>query len=128
MVSIAIDAGSTVPPYEQLRAQIAGLVARGDLAPGTKLATVRQAATDLGLAVNTVARAYRELEADGVIVTQGRRGTFVRSAVLDGQSSDAGDAARAAAAEFVVTARRLGLTLTEATLLVEQGWVDPKSS
>ena len=54
-------------------------MAQGDLAPGTRLPTVRQLAADLGLAANTVARAYRELEADGVIATYGRKGTFVRS-------------------------------------------------
>ena len=41
--------------------------------------TVRALAEQVGLAVNTVARVYRELEADGVVVTEGRRGTFVRS-------------------------------------------------
>ncbi len=119
MESIAIDPTSTVPPFEQLRAQIARQVASGALAPGTKLGTVRQTAADLGLAVNTVARAYRELETDGVIVTEGRRGTFVHSEVIDsGSASDA----RAAAEEYVATARRLGLTTAEATRLVEQAW------
>jgi DNA-binding transcriptional regulator YhcF (GntR family) len=119
MEPITIDAESTVPPYEQLRVQIARQVADGRLAPGAKLATVRQTASDLGLAVNTVARAYRELEADGVIVTQGRRGTFVRSEVLD---EDADGEVRSAAARYVAAARRAGLTVTEATRLVEQAW------
>ena len=68
------------PPFEQLRAQLASRVASGDLPAGTKLPTVRALAAELGLAVNTVARVYRELEADGVVVTEGRRGTFVASA------------------------------------------------
>ncbi len=66
-----IDPGSGTPPYEQLRTQIATRVASGDLAPGTKLPTVRALAASVGLAVNTVARVYRELEADGVVVTEG---------------------------------------------------------
>ena len=53
--------------------------ASGDLPAGTRLPTVRALAADLGLAANTVARAYRELESDGVVVTEGRRGTFVAS-------------------------------------------------
>lgn len=122
MDDIAIDHDSAVPPFEQLRAQIAGLVDRGELAPGTRLATVRKTAEDLGLAVNTVARAYRELEADGVVVTEGRRGTFVRSAVVDGTAGGA-DAAREAAADYVRTARRAGLTRAEALRLVESTWV-----
>lgn len=121
MEPLAIDAGSPVPPFEQLRAHIAGQVARGELAPGTRLGTVRQVAADLGLAVNTVARAYRELEADGVVVTRGRHGTFVASALVDGPS-DTGAAAVEAATTFVRSTRRLGLSLPEAVRLVEQQW------
>lgn len=121
MGQISIDHGSGVPPFEQLRAQIAAAVARGDLAPGTRLGTVRQTAAELGLAVNTVARAYRELEADGVVVTRGRQGTFVRSQVVDGMS-EGGAAARRAAEEYVKAARRVGLTRAEAVRLVEEAW------
>ncbi|MEP6527413.1 MAG: GntR family transcriptional regulator [Nocardioidaceae bacterium] len=53
------------------------------VATSTTATMVRQLAADLGLAANTVARAYRELEADGVISTHGRRATFVRSTLLD---------------------------------------------
>ncbi len=74
---LVVDAAAHVPPYEQVRSQIEGLVAEGELAPGHRLPTVRRLAGDLGLAVNTVARAYRELEQAGVIQTRGRRGTFV---------------------------------------------------
>lgn len=114
---INIDAASALPPYEQLRTQIAVQVARGDLPAGTKLATVRQLAADLGLATNTVARAYRELEADGVIATHGRRGTFVSSSLM----STSGPTA-ALAEQYVAGARRAGLTLAEATRLLEQSW------
>jgi DNA-binding transcriptional regulator YhcF (GntR family) len=65
-----------------------------------------------------VARAYRELEADGVIETHGRRGTFVSSDVLAAAS---GVVARLAA-EYALAARRQGLSLPEATGLVEQAW------
>ena len=115
---IVIDTASSTPPYEQLRVQVATQVASGALPAGTKLATVRQMAADLGLAANTVARAYRELEADGVIATHGRRGTFVRSAVLESQDGPATEAAQ----DFVAQARKRGLTLAEATRLVEDAW------
>ena len=121
MEQISIDHDSTVPPFEQLRSRVAGLVASGELPPGTRLGTVRQTAAELGLAVNTVARAYRELEADGVVVTRGRQGTFVRSAVVDG-TSDAAAAARGAADDYVRVVRRAGLTRAEALRLVEQAW------
>jgi DNA-binding transcriptional regulator YhcF (GntR family) len=118
---ISIDHESEVPPFEQLRSQLAAAVTRGDLAPGTRLGTVRQTAAELGLAANTVARAYRELEADGVVVTRGRKGTFVHSAVVDG-TSDSADAARRAAADYVRLTRQVGLTRAEALRLVEEAW------
>lgn len=112
-----LDATSKRPPFEQLRVQLASRVAAGELPAGTRLPTVRALAAELHLAVNTVARVYRELEADGVVVTEGRRGTFV--AVSDAAG---GDVAGEAAAAYVVTARRLGLGLAEATKLVESIW------
>jgi len=118
MVSIVIDTASSVPPYEQLRSQIARQVASGELPAGTRLAPVRQVAADLGLAANTVARAYRELEADGVVSTHGRRGTFVRSTVMSSPPTPVSEAAH----RYVTTARQLGLTCAEAISLVERAW------
>lgn len=74
---IVIDPASPTPPFEQLRAQYVTAIARGELPPGSRLPTVRRLAGDLGLAPGTVARAYRELEASGLIETRGRHGTFV---------------------------------------------------
>jgi len=121
---LTIDHDSAASQFEQVRTQIASAVAAGQLSAGTRLPTVRGLAADLGLANVTVARAYRELEADGVIATHGRRGTFVRSDVLDEQtaSSGAADLARAAAADYVHTVRRLGLNSQEAARLVQNTW------
>ncbi|GAB2766653.1 GntR family transcriptional regulator [Nocardioides salsibiostraticola] len=115
-MNISVDTASSIPPYEQLRAQIASLVTSGTLPAGTRLAPVRQMAADLGLAPNTVARAYRELEADSVIETHGRRGTFVRS------SRPSTPELHALVAEYVANARALGLTCPEAVTLVENHW------
>ncbi|GAB3615775.1 GntR family transcriptional regulator [Okibacterium endophyticum] len=76
-MDFSIDPASPVPPFEQVRTQILAGVQSGDLVPGHKLPPVRALASDLGLAVNTVARAYRELEADDVIETRGRNGSFI---------------------------------------------------
>ena len=112
-----IDPAAPQPPFEQLRTQIASRVASGELSPATRLPTVRALADQVGLAVNTVARVYRELEADGVVVTEGRRGTFVAAS-----AHGSGDEAAAAAGEYVATVRRLGLGLVEAQRLVETSW------
>lgn len=74
---LEVDPHSPVPPYEQLRQQVTALVLGGSLAPGDRLPSIRQLANDLGLAGGTVARAYRELESDGVVATRGRHGTTV---------------------------------------------------
>jgi DNA-binding transcriptional regulator YhcF (GntR family) len=72
-----LDADAAEPPYEQVRRRIAELAADGTLAAGAKLPPVRRLATDLGLAANTVARAYRELEQAGLVETHGRAGTVI---------------------------------------------------
>ena len=74
---ITVDLRSAIPPYEQIRSQISSLVALGALAPGTRLPTVRSLAADLGIAAGTVARAYKELEAGGLVDSRRRGGTVV---------------------------------------------------
>ena len=129
---LSIDPESVTAPFEQVRTQIAAAVADGRLDAGTRLPTVRQLAADLGLAANTVARAYRELEADSVIATHGRGGTFVRSDVVDEPTahSSAADAGRVAATDYVHSVRRLGPQRTGGTASgrkrVEQGLAQPK--
>lgn len=75
--AIAIDQTSGTPPFRQLHNAVIAAVASGELAPGSRLPTVRGLATDLGLAANTVASAYRALEEAGVVEGRGRAGTFV---------------------------------------------------
>jgi len=76
-VILEIDPRSPVAPYEQLRQQVTAHVLGGGLALGDRLPSIRQLANDLGIAGGTVARAYRELESDGVVTTHGRHGTVV---------------------------------------------------
>jgi DNA-binding transcriptional regulator YhcF (GntR family) len=110
---ITVDSGSPIPPYEQVRSQIAAQIADGELVPGTRLPTVRQLADDLGLAVNTVARGYRELETAGMVETRGRGGTVVTAG---------GDQARerllAAAQHYAKVVRDVGLSPDEALRVV----------
>ncbi len=112
-----LDPGAPEPPYEQLRRQIAARAASGELAPGSRLPTVRALAAEAHLAVNTVARVYRELEADGVVVTEGRRGTFVAGTPAAGSAD-----ARRVAGEYAAGLRRLGVSLAEAHKLLDESW------
>ena len=108
---ITLDVTSATPPYEQIRAQIAEHVERGELEPGDRLPTVRRLAEDLCVAANTVARAYRELEQTGVIETRGRGGSFVTGDQVDRK-------ARQAAADYLARTKALGLSAADAVALV----------
>jgi GntR family transcriptional regulator len=77
-IDVVIELNAPEPVYEQIVRQIHDGVKSGRLQPGTPLPTVRQLATDLEVNRNTVARAYKLLEDQGVILTAGRKGTFVR--------------------------------------------------
>ncbi|MEU5696664.1 GntR family transcriptional regulator [Actinosynnema sp. NPDC020468] len=116
---ISLDPISTVPPYEQVRSQFARKITDRELAVGTRLPTVRALAAELGIAVNTVARAYRELEEAGLIETRGRAGTVV---------SAAGERTRErvlhAARTYATTAREQGLTPAEALDIVRAALTD----
>jgi GntR family transcriptional regulator len=114
---IIIDTSSPVPPFEQLRQQLVAQIEEGELTPGTQLPTVRRLAADLGLAPNTVARTYRELEQAGAVRTAGRRGTVVAEPSLD-----VADDARQSAAAFVRRMRALGLDPTQTLQLVRQAF------
>jgi DNA-binding transcriptional regulator YhcF (GntR family) len=114
---IRVDPGSAVPPYEQIRSQVATMVASGVLEVGVRLPTIRQLSKDLGLAGGTVARAYRELEADGLIVTRGRHGSFV----ADGTPAPSPERVLADAAQaFAVRARQLGASPGDALRLARE--------
>jgi DNA-binding transcriptional regulator YhcF (GntR family) len=108
---ISYDPRSPVPAYEQVRGQLARQIHAGELVPGARLPTVRRLAGDLGLAVNTVARAYRELEQAGLVATRGRNGTVVTGT----------DETRAvdAAADYAATVRGLGLPAARALEIVK---------
>lgn len=103
-LDVRIDPLSPVPPFEQLRAGVLDLIARGEILAGSRIPTVRALAAQLGLAANTVAKAYRELEAEGVIETRGRHGSFIKA-----QADSARQRAGALAVQFVAQARDLGL-------------------
>ncbi|MDO5635579.1 MAG: GntR family transcriptional regulator [Micrococcus sp.] len=111
-----VDPGLTTPVYEQVVEQIVQGVRSGSLVPGEKLPTVRHLAADLGVAVNTVAKAYRHLEEQGHVETRGRSGTLVRGELAPHLPS------RAAAERYAQTARQAGLDLEQAIGLLRRSW------
>jgi DNA-binding transcriptional regulator YhcF (GntR family) len=101
---VVLDPLSGTVPFEQVRGQLAGAIEEGILQPAARLPTVRSLAANLGLAVNTVARAYRELELEGLVTTRGRHGTFVAS-----ESPVALHQAALEADAFIARMRELGV-------------------
>ena len=118
---VEVDTASAVPAYEQIRAQIETMVATGVLAPGAGLPPIRQLAADLGLAVNTVARAYRELESAGLVHSRVRHGTVV--APLTRPRLPRPDVRRrldAAASSYALVCQQLGVPQDEALAAVRR--------
>ncbi|MEJ5913274.1 GntR family transcriptional regulator [Pseudokineococcus sp. 1T1Z-3] len=119
------------PPFEQVRAQIAGLITAGLLPSGARLPPLRQLAADLGLAVGTVGRAYRELESVGLVVSRRGGGTRVAAPAAPAAPSRTGARLEALASRLVADARGLGadddevVEAVRAALTRRPGEVDP---
>lgn len=110
---LRLDPTSAVPPFEQVRHAVMAAANSGRAAVGTRLPPVRALATHLGVAANTVARAYRELEQAGVVETRGRAGTVIAAG-----SDDARQKVGAAAEEFAETVRSVGLSEADAVAII----------
>jgi DNA-binding transcriptional regulator YhcF (GntR family) len=122
---IEVDTTHPTPPYEQIRAQLAAMIRRGELAPGDRLPPVRQLAADLTLAVGTVARAYRELEMAGLVETRRGGGTTVTEGPHGGGE---GVTLARHALDYVAAGRRLGASddeLIAAVRAAVRGQVEP---
>lgn len=114
VIDLRLDRASSVPVFEQICQNLRRAVASEELRPGTRLPATRALAETLGVAVNTVAKAYRDLEAEGLLIGRGRQGTFVRDA--------SGGAAQRAARTYAQAARALGLTLEQAQGALAAAW------
>lgn len=110
----AIDGRAAVPVYEQIRSHLAGAIATGEAAPGSRLPSAQALAGELGVAVNTVIRAYRELSHAGLIVSRRRFGTVVAERIGASAPPDV----QAAATRLVMRALAAGLDLEQVVDLV----------
>ncbi|KAB1655335.1 GntR family transcriptional regulator [Pseudoclavibacter chungangensis] len=113
-MDIRVDEASDVPAFAQIVAEVERIAGAGHVA-GERLPTVRALATTLGVAPGTVAKAYRTLEAEGVIETRGRQGSYVRDVVEDPER-----AARRAARAYVRRLGELGIDGASAVELVRE--------
>lgn len=117
---LSVDPDLDMAPFQQIADQLREFVERGELRPGDVLPTVRQLAMDLGVAPNTVARAYTDLQDAGWLTSDGRRGTRVaqstpaehvkkRAVILNGDIT-----------RFIEVARRRGYTKSEIRMALER--------
>ena len=116
---IRLDYRDSRPIYEQVRDGLRRLMVTGVMQPGEQLPSVRSLAMELAINPNTIQRAYRELEADGYILSVAGKGSFVAQVdqLAEQQKKQAVDAFRAAAQKL----RQLGLTQAQlAQLLTEE--------
>ncbi|HTA40741.1 MAG TPA: GntR family transcriptional regulator [Candidatus Acidoferrales bacterium] len=110
---LVVDETLETPPYRQIADQIRGAIERGELQPEMPLPTVRQLAGDLGIAPNTVARAYTELQNEGWLSSEGRRGTRVASKTPAVTGLDRARGLRESIDRFVETLRHRGFSAGE---------------
>lgn len=110
---VHVDPASPVPPYAQVQEQVTTMIRSGVLAPDTRLPAIRHLARDLGVAVGTVGRAYRELEQAGLVATRGRHGTVVLAPPRPAPAT-VPPAVDEAARRFALQAAHRGLDLDQA--------------
>lgn len=106
---LVLDGDSPRPPSEQIAEQLRLQIAASNLPAGAGLPSVRQLARDLGIAPNTVVRAYNELERQGWVVASARRGVVVADVPVPARQAERRREVREAVARLMVTARRLGV-------------------
>ena len=115
-----IDNKSGVPFYRQIVEQVKFGIARGALAAGEQLPTVRQLAVDLAINPNTVVRAYRQMEIEGLLVTQQGSGTFVGPTRPDVDVDERRRMLDQILTDLLARAASYGLTLDEVLEALQQ--------
>jgi GntR family transcriptional regulator len=121
-IRFQLDAASGVPFYRQVIDQVLAGIATRALARGERLPTVRALAVELAVNLNTVARAYKELEIRGVLSTQQGSGTFVAATEVSIGEVERRRRLTQLLDEFLARAAAQGLTLAEVReALAERG-------
>ena len=120
---VSVDHKSSVPLYVQLKEQLHLAVATGVLQPGDQLPTVRDLAVRLRVNPNTVARVYRELQAEGLFSSRQGSGTFVADDAKSVGHAEARRILRQRLAGAAALAHSLVLTAAEMHRLLEEAWL-----
>jgi GntR family transcriptional regulator len=121
-VILRIHSGSGVPIYLQIEAQVKQAVAAGALERDEAMPSIRQLAAELRVNPNTVARAYSNLEREGVIRTVPGGGTFVAGRATGLVKAEKLRRVRPLATQLAVEAKQVELTEADAVRLVEEAW------
>lgn len=108
MIDFYLNAKSGVAPYMQLIQQVRHALRLGVLHEGDRLPTVREVVARLAINPNTVSKAYRELEYEGLVTARQGRGTFIAK-TLDGPAVAAQEPLRQKLEQWLVEAREAGL-------------------
>ncbi len=117
MFRFRLDGSSGVPPYLQLVHQVRQSLLLGYLREGDRLPTVKDVAGDLAINPNTVVKAYRQLEHEGLAGGRPGQGTFI-TATLASPPQDTSEALRASLAQWFRDAEEAGLSDDAVTALI----------
>ena len=121
-MDIIVSNASDKPIYEQIAGQIKALIARGELAEGERLPSIRVLANGLGISVITTKRAYAELEAGGFIETVQGKGSFVAGGNAELLREEQLRGIEECLANAVVRAREAGVTCEELHDMLDLLW------
>jgi GntR family transcriptional regulator len=117
---LKIDPSSGVPIYLQIIEGVKLSIAAGVLKPDDQLPSVRQLAQDVRVNPNTVAKAYNEMERDGIIQTRRGEGTFVSSDNKDLAENQRSVILQRQIEELVETATRFNISRREIVQRIEE--------
>lgn len=123
-MNLFIDSGSPVPVYRQIKNQIKGLILGDSLSPGAVLPSIRTLASYLEVANNTVARAYYELEEEGMIRLDGRRGSIVEDIDAVTKTDRKSGFLNELAEEFLLRSKEYGYSKTDIIRIIEEKYND----
>lgn len=121
-MEIILSSSSGVPMYEQIKTQVRSAIYGGDLKVGEQLPSLRQLAADLRVSLMTVTRAYNDLVAERVVISEHGRGFVVVAVDADSARAALGSRLESAVTELAAAARGARITRKELDILLDEKW------